>query len=156
MIGRSGGGLGLAAVKYKQPASHQPFHRLGFVFAQRALHPMPGRAMRQHMRQFMQQGGELLALGEAPAQQDLPAMRGTVDEIRAFAPSDRRAQGGGKRLQGVQIMLWDARCVHGGPHIPGPSIRLGYCSHERRVVFRTAIGKRRLSSKISRVSYCID
>jgi hypothetical protein len=31
----------------------------------------------------------------------MPAMRGAVDEIRAFAPSDRRAQGGGKRLQGL-------------------------------------------------------
>jgi|HubBroStandDraft_5_1064220.scaffolds.fasta_scaffold1156837_2 hypothetical protein len=66
MVGRGGGGLGLAAVKYKQPAGHQPLHCLGFVLAQRALHSMAGRAMRQHMRQFMQQGGELLALGQAP------------------------------------------------------------------------------------------
>ena len=116
MIGRSGGGLGLAAVKYKQPASHQPFNRLGFVFAQGALHPLPGRAMRQHMRQFVQQGIELLALGQASAQQDMPAMRGAVDELGTFAPPHRRPQGGGKRLQGVQILLWNARRVHIGPY----------------------------------------
>jgi hypothetical protein len=116
MVGRSGGGLRLAAVKYEQPASHQPFHRLGLVFAQGALHAMPGRAMRQHMSQLMHQGGELLALGEAPPQQDVPAMRGAVHELRAFAPPHRRAQGGCKRLQGVQIMLWNARCVHVGPY----------------------------------------
>jgi hypothetical protein len=101
MVGGRCCGLCLAAVKYEQPASHQPFHRLGFVFAQGALHSMLRRAMRKHMRQFMHQGGELLALGQAPAQQDMPAMRGTVDEIRAFAPSHRRAQGGGERLQRV-------------------------------------------------------
>jgi hypothetical protein len=33
MVGRGGGGLRLAAVKYEQPANHQTFHRLGFVFA---------------------------------------------------------------------------------------------------------------------------
>ena len=101
MIGGSGGGLCLAAVKYEQPARHQPFHRLGFIFAQGARHPMPGRAMRQHMRQLMHQGGELLALREAPPQQDMPSMRGAVDELRAFPPPHRSPQGGGKRLQGV-------------------------------------------------------
>jgi hypothetical protein len=42
MVGGGGGGLGLAPVKYEQPVRHQPFNRLGFVFAQGALHPLPG------------------------------------------------------------------------------------------------------------------
>jgi hypothetical protein len=101
MVGRRGGGLSLAAVKYKQPARHQPLHRLGFVFAKSALHPLPGRAMRQHMRQFVQQRGELLALRESSPQQDVPPMRGAVHEFRAFAPPHWCAQSGGKRLQGI-------------------------------------------------------
>src|SRR5580704_7026807 len=75
---------------------------------------MARRSMRQDMRQFMQQGAELLALGEAAPNQDVAAVRGAMNEVRTFAPPDRRAERGGKGLQRVEIVLWNPRCVHTG------------------------------------------
>jgi hypothetical protein len=104
--------------------------------------------MRQHVSQLMHQGGELLALGEAPPQQDMPAMRGAVHELRAFAPPHRRAQGGGKRLQGVQILLWNARCVHVGPYAslwPQHTLKVPLVM-TLGLVFRIATEERSISS----------
>jgi hypothetical protein len=97
---------------------------------------MAWRSMRQDMRQFVQEGAELLALGQAAPNQDMAPVRGAMNEVRTFAPPDRRAQRGGKGLQRVEIVLRNPRCVH------DPSIRRSRGHHEaRRRAFRSAIRK---------------
>jgi hypothetical protein len=105
---------------------------------------MAWRSMREDMSQFMQQGAELLALGEAAPNQDVAPVRGAMNEVRTFAPPDRCAQRGGKGLQRVEIVLWNPRCVHDRPPAksPSPSIRRTLGHHEaRHRAFRSAIRK---------------